>query len=876
MDWEGYIANPAMTYSIRLPKDTKFPARVVLSSNESRLYFDLPSSTGAKGSSKVVEFTNSSSPNGFSISIFPDRDTSDEQHSLTIQYRDGSGTMRSQTIDVHVIDQDVERSSEFNIITDFSQDQTGLLDDPDIRKSFQQATQDWAYYIDGTKFDEVPAGEEVSWIWDRDAQGGGKPIRNKESYTGFLLYGYAVEGTSGGQPSYGSYQTIDGKKIPLRRSGNVSMGERGAFNKTRWNAPLSDEEWWKATNFSQDGFDFYSISLHEIGHALVFNPGYDEFAKFKKKGYIDDPIVEDYYGIAPKISPGLPDHLPGTIDPASKRGAYGNEYHGEMPSGRWILTKGHLLIAQAIGYTLRDTSPFRDLSLPDELLGEGSTGTLYTHTMNAVGGIPAYYWTIDSGALPDGLSLDSFTGTISGTPTESGTFEFTIRVQDNTEGNPGVTRAATLNIEAGVSDSPTPTATPTPDPTTTPTPTPTATPTPSQPDNGTAGGGDDSVCVTGGAVPSGNAGLIADCEMLLSIKSGLRGSAKLNWWAGRSIEKWNGIKIQGGRVVELSLPNRNLDGVLPVGLGSLTALSTLDLSGNSLTGTIPASLNNLTALTKWRLAGNSFSGCIPYNLAQMSDSDAASLNLPTCDEGPTPIATPTPVPTATPTPSPTPTATPTPVPTATPTPTLTPTPTPEPTATPTPVPTATPTPTPTPSQPDNGTAGGGDDSVCVTDGAVPSGNAGLIADCETLLSIKSALRGSAKLNWWAGRPIEKWNGIEVQDGRVTRVLLDGRNLDGIIPAGFGSLSNLIELRLYDNRLSGEIPKELGNLIDLTVLLLHDNRLTGEIPGELVGLTDTLTHLYLAGNSFDADACLPGNLASVANNDFDVAGLETCS
>ena len=110
---------------------------------------------------------------------------------------------------------------------------------------------------------------------------------------------------------------------------------------------------------------------------------------------------------------------------------------------------------------------------------------------------------------------------------------------------------------------------------------------------------------------------------------------------------------------------------------------------------------------------------------------------------------------------------------------------------------------------------------------------------------------------------------------MTRVLLDGRNLDGIIPAGFGSLSNLIELRLYDNRLSGEIPKELGDLIALTVLLLHDNRLTGEIPGELVGLTDTLTHLYLAGNSFDADACLPGNLASVANNDFDVAGLEVC-
>ncbi len=128
------------------------------------------------------------------------------------------------------------------------------------------------------------------------------------------------------------------------------------------------------------------------------------------------------------------------------------------------------------------------------------------------------------------------------------------------------------------------------------------------------------------------------------MKSDLRGSRKLNWWSGRSLDKWDGIKIQEGRVTELSLPNQNLDGILPIGIGNLSALKTLDLSFNSLTGTIPASLNNLTSMTKWRLAGNSLSGCVPYNFAQVSDNDAASLNLPTCGgSGP-------PVPTATPTP----------------------------------------------------------------------------------------------------------------------------------------------------------------------------------------------------------------------------------
>ena len=143
-------------------------------------------------------------------------------------------------------------------------------------------------------------------------------------------------------------------------------------------------------------------------------------------------------------------------------------------------------------------------------------------------------------------------------------------------------------------------------------------------------GQDDSVCVTGGAVPTGSAGLISDCETLLSVKSALRGSANLNWWSDRSIEEWDGITVENGRVTEVSLPNRSLDGIIPAGFGSLSALKTLDLSGNTLRGTIPASLNSLTALTKWRLAGNGLSGCVPYDFAQVSDNDAASLNLLAC------------------------------------------------------------------------------------------------------------------------------------------------------------------------------------------------------------------------------------------------------
>ncbi len=174
-----------------------------------------------------------------------------------------------------------------------------------------------------------------------------------------------------------------------------------------------------------------------------------------------------------------------------------------------------------------------------------------------------------------------------------------------------------------------PAATPTPPqgpPAATPTPTPTATPRPAA----TPSTGATRVDCGDAVADTSNNALVADCEYLLGFKKTLRGSASLNWWSGRSIEQWNGITVEGGRVTGLSLPNRNLDGVIPAGIGSLSALTTLDLSGNNLTGQIPAELNNLVNLTRWRLAGNSLSGCVPSTFAQVSDNDAASLNLPTC------------------------------------------------------------------------------------------------------------------------------------------------------------------------------------------------------------------------------------------------------
>jgi large repetitive protein len=89
-------------------------------------------------------------------------------------------------------------------------------------------------------------------------------------------------------------------------------------------------------------------------------------------------------------------------------------------------------IATSASLTLVVNPPL-PLAITSASLPSGTTNVHYSQTLTATGGAPPYTWAVSSGSLPPGLNLTP-TGTLAGTPTQTGAFTFNAQATDNTGG----------------------------------------------------------------------------------------------------------------------------------------------------------------------------------------------------------------------------------------------------------------------------------------------------------------------------------------------------------------------------------------------------------------------------------------------------------
>jgi len=75
-------------------------------------------------------------------------------------------------------------------------------------------------------------------------------------------------------------------------------------------------------------------------------------------------------------------------------------------------------------------TPTSSVSITTTSLPGADTGTSYSAALSAIGGTSPYAWSVSSGTLPSGISLDSSTGIFSGTPAAKGSYSFTAKVID--------------------------------------------------------------------------------------------------------------------------------------------------------------------------------------------------------------------------------------------------------------------------------------------------------------------------------------------------------------------------------------------------------------------------------------------------------------
>ena len=159
-------------------------------------------------------------------------------------------------------------------------------------------------------------------------------------------------------------------------------------------------------------------------------------------GVIENPAFISFN----KVGPVLNNYTTGSVAFLSQNNARANfpynytwaSFDGSTnapivyPNGTSIDNLGNLITIQ--------------ISPPQPALPDGTMGQPYSQTFTATGGAfsPPFTWSLASGGLPSGLTL-SPDGSVSGTPTQTGTFDFTVQMTDSLSRSVSWSYSITIN-----------------------------------------------------------------------------------------------------------------------------------------------------------------------------------------------------------------------------------------------------------------------------------------------------------------------------------------------------------------------------------------------------------------------------------------------
>jgi len=94
------------------------------------------------------------------------------------------------------------------------------------------------------------------------------------------------------------------------------------------------------------------------------------------------------------------------------------------------------------------------LAITTTTLPNGTVGVAYNTTLQSSGGTPPVMWAVTVGALPAGLTLNTSTGAITGSPTTTATSNFTVTATDSATTPQTATQALSITVVAsGVNNS---------------------------------------------------------------------------------------------------------------------------------------------------------------------------------------------------------------------------------------------------------------------------------------------------------------------------------------------------------------------------------------------------------------------------------------